>query len=77
VLQLAYFGDRVRSMESRRKVETESESMEALKRALIGVKDQREEAFLLLNAIPEQYLTDIVEYFRILTGLKNSPSRIC
>ena len=49
MLQPAYFGDRVRSMESRRKVEIESESMEALKEALIGVNDQREEAFVLLN----------------------------
>jgi hypothetical protein len=64
-------------MESRRKIEIESESMEALKRALIGVKIQREEAFLLLNSIPEVYLPDIVEYFRILTGLKDSPSRTC
>jgi hypothetical protein len=64
-------------MESRRKMEIESESMEALKRALIGVKSQREEAFLLLNSIPELYLPDIVEYFRILIGLKKSPARPC
>ncbi len=33
----------------------DSESIEALKRALIGVKNQREEAFILLNAVPEEY----------------------
>jgi hypothetical protein len=40
-----------------------------------GVKDMREEAFLKLNAIPEIYLPDIVEYFRILTGLKKANNR--
>ncbi|MBI4766612.1 MAG: hypothetical protein HY787_18765 [Deltaproteobacteria bacterium] len=50
-------------------------NLEALKQALIGVKDQREEAFLLLNAVPEEYLKDIVEYFRILTGLKEIKKR--
>jgi hypothetical protein len=58
-----------------KRVEMESESMEALKQALIGVNGQREEAFLLLNAIPEVYLPDIVEYFRILTGLKKIERR--
>jgi hypothetical protein len=58
-----------------KKIEIESESMKALKEALIGVKDKREEAFVLLNAIPEVYLADIVEYFRILTGLKKADSR--
>lgn len=46
------------------------EKTEALKQALIGVKDQREEAFILLTAVPEEYLPDVVEYFRILNGLK-------
>jgi hypothetical protein len=50
---------------------------EDLKRALIGVKGRREEAFILLNAVPEEYLNDVIEYFRILTGLKDSPTRFC
>lgn len=46
------------------------EKKEALKQALIGVKDQREEAFILLTAVPEEYLPDMVETLRILIGLK-------
>jgi hypothetical protein len=49
----------------------------ALEEALNGVKDKREEAFLLVNAIPEVYLHDTVEYFRILLGFQDSPSRTC
>ena len=49
----------------------------SLEEALIGVKDKREEAFLLLNAIPEVYLPDTVEYFRILLGFQDSPTRTC
>lgn len=44
---------------------------EDLKRALIGVKGRRKEVFILLNAIPEEYLDDVVEYFRILTGIES------
>ena len=54
-----------------KKEEINSEKIEALKRALIGVKDKREEAFILLNAVPEEYLEGVLEYFRILTGIKN------
>jgi hypothetical protein len=53
-------------------MEQDGEDIEALKRALIGVKGRREEAFILLNAVPEEYLDDVVEYFRILTGVKRS-----
>ena len=53
-------------------MEQNSEKIEALKRALIGVKDKREEAFILLNAVPEEYLNNVVDYFRILTGIRNS-----
>jgi hypothetical protein len=52
-----------------RPMERDNEDIEALKRALIGVKGRREEAFILLNAIPEEYLHDVVDYFRILTGI--------
>jgi hypothetical protein len=52
-----------------KKEEINSEKVEALKRALIGVKDKREEAFILLNAVPEEYLEGALEYFRILTGI--------
>jgi len=45
------------------------ESLESLKRALIGVKSPREEAFVILNSIPEEFIPDIVDYFRILVGL--------
>jgi hypothetical protein len=33
-------------------MEVDEKKIEALKSALIGVKDKRHEAFLLLNAIP-------------------------
>jgi hypothetical protein len=52
-------------------------SKEALHEALIGVRDQREEAFALLNAVYEVYLSDIMGFFKILTVLKQSPTRIC
>jgi hypothetical protein len=58
-------------------MEPKREQIVSLEEALIGVKDKREEAFLLLNAIPEIYLPDIVEYFRILIGFQDSPSRTC
>ena len=64
-------------MENIKKIDLGDESKEALMEALIGVKDHREEAFVLLNSIPEVYLPDIVDYFRILAGLRDSPSRIC
>lgn len=54
-----------------KKVALKSESLEALKRALKGVKNEREEAFVLLTAIPEAYLPEVVDYFRVLVGLKN------
>lgn len=57
-------------MEPLRKIEISNETKEAIKRALLGVKDKREEAFILLNGVPEEYLPDVVEYFRILNGLK-------
>ena len=47
------------------------ESREALKRALIGVKDKREEAFVLLTAIPEYWLPEIISIFRQITGLED------
>ena len=53
------------------KIGISEESIEALKRALIGVKDKREEAFILLNAVPEDWLTEIVRLFRQLTGLED------
>lgn len=65
------------SIEATKRIELSEESKGALTEALTGVKDKREEAFVLLNAIPEVYLADVVEYFRILTGLKDSPSRTC
>jgi hypothetical protein len=64
-------------MEPLKNTEIDDKKKEALKQALIGVKNQREEAFILLTAIPEEYLPDIVEYFRILIGFKDSPSRTC
>jgi hypothetical protein len=48
------------------------ERLEALQRAFVGVKSEREEAFVLLTAVPEEYLNDVVDYFRILTGIRNS-----
>ncbi len=56
-------------MEFLKKTENINEKVEALKRALIGVKDTRIEAFLLLNATPVEYLPDLVELLWILNGL--------
>jgi hypothetical protein len=63
------------SIEATKRIELSEESKGALTEALTGVNDKREEAFVLLNAIPEVYLPDIVEYFRILTGLKKIENR--
>ncbi|MBI4768206.1 MAG: hypothetical protein HY787_27020 [Deltaproteobacteria bacterium] len=62
-------------MESLKKTENTKEKIEALKRALIGVNNKRMEALLLMNAISEEYLPDIVEYLWILNGL-NKTDRI-
>lgn len=51
-------------------MEINEQKIEALKQALIGVKNQREEAFIPLTAVPEEYLPDMVETLRILNGLK-------
>lgn len=61
-------------MEILKKAEGPGEKIEALKRALIGVDDKRVEAFLLLNATPEEYLSDIAEYLWILNGLNKIES---
>jgi hypothetical protein len=50
--------------------ENDQETVEALKRALVGVKDPRHEAFIMLNAVPDHHLTHLVEHLQILTGLK-------
>jgi hypothetical protein len=63
-----YFGGRRKW--KRKRIENSVEDIEALKRALIGVIDPRHEAFIMLNAVPEEYLKDLVEYLHILTGLK-------
>ena len=62
-------------MELLKKTEGTGEKIEALRRALIGINNKRMEAFLLLNAIPEEYLPDIVEHLWILNGL-NKPERM-
>lgn len=54
-----------------KETELSLESKEALKRALIGVKDKREGAFILLNAIPEFWLPEIISIFRQITGLED------
>jgi hypothetical protein len=59
-------------MELLKKTEGTGEKIEALKRALIGINDKRMEAFLLLNAAPEEYLSDIAEYLWILNGLNRT-----
>jgi hypothetical protein len=62
-------------MEPLKKTEGTGEKIEALKRALLGINDKRMEAFVLLNATPEEYLSDITEYLWILNGL-NKTERI-
>lgn len=54
-------------MESIRKVD-DKEKIEALQRALVGVKSFEEEALILLNALPENYRTKVVKYLRRLNG---------
>jgi hypothetical protein len=51
-------------------MENRLEEIEALKRALVGVKDPRHEAFIMLNGVPEERLPGSVEYLKVLTGLK-------
>jgi len=63
------------SREETRLMEPNSDKLEALKQALIGVKNQREEAFILLTATPEKYLPDLVETLQILNGLKKIEKR--
>ena len=55
-------------MESVKKREDTGEKVKALQRALIGVNNKRIEAFLLLNATPEEYLTQIIDYLWSLNG---------
>ena len=62
-------------MELLKKTEGTGEKIEALRRALIGINNKRMEAFLLLSAIPEEYLADMVEHLWILNGL-NKTERI-
>jgi len=52
-----------------RKVNIDCEKIEALKRALIGVKSKREEAFILLTAVSEDYLPEIEKSLQTLNGL--------
>jgi hypothetical protein len=59
-------------MELIKKTEGTSEKIEALKRAVVGINNKRMEAFLLLNAIPEEYLPDMVEHLWILNGLNKT-----
>jgi hypothetical protein len=51
-------------------MEDRQEDIEALKRALAGAKDPRHEAFIMLNAVPEERLSELVEYLKILSRLK-------
>ena len=60
-------------MESIRKVDDKGK-IEALQRALVGVKDKREEAFILLTAVPEDDLPEVVRYLRKLNGLEDRSS---
>jgi hypothetical protein len=53
-----------------KKGEFSEKTKEALRQMLAGVKDRREEAFILLIALPENFLTDAVEYLRRLAGLE-------
>lgn len=55
-------------MELAKKKEDTGEKVKALQRALIGVNNKRMEAFLLLNATPEEYLTQIIDYLWSLNG---------
>lgn len=57
-------------------MEINDRKLEALKQALIGVKNLREEAFILLTAVPEEYLPDMVETLGILNGLKKNKSHL-
>ncbi len=59
-------------------MEPKRKQIVSLREALIGVKDKREEAFVLLTAIPENCLPEVVRYLRKLNGLgdRNSSSSL-
>jgi hypothetical protein len=46
-----------------------STSREALREALIGASSPKVEALILLNALPEEELPEIIEEMRIMIGL--------
>ncbi|HMK65990.1 MAG TPA: hypothetical protein VK564_09360 [Thermodesulfobacteriota bacterium] len=48
----------------------DQETVRALKRALVGIKNPRYEASIMVTAVPEKQLPELISYLRILTGLK-------
>ncbi|HMK64976.1 MAG TPA: hypothetical protein VK564_04225 [Thermodesulfobacteriota bacterium] len=48
---------------------------DALRKMLAGVKDQRQEAVILLIALPENCLPEALEYLRYLTGMGKIDNR--
>jgi hypothetical protein len=58
-----------------KRIGNSQEDVEAWKETLIGGKDPRHEAFIMLNAFPEEYLPELVECLMVLTGLKGMPGK--
>jgi hypothetical protein len=52
------------------------ETVEALKRALVGIKILRYEASIMVSAVPEKYLPELISYLQILTGLKQRKKEV-
>jgi hypothetical protein len=50
-------------------------TINALRQMLTGVENQRQEAFILLIALPENFLAEAVEYLRSLIGMEKSDHR--
>jgi hypothetical protein len=57
------------------KIDDRMEEIEALKRVLVGVKDPKHEVFIMLNAVPGENLSELVENLKVLTGLKGMPRK--
>jgi hypothetical protein len=52
--------------------EVNEKNTDALRQMLAGVKDQRQEAVILVIALPKNFLAEAVEYLRYLTGLEKT-----
>jgi hypothetical protein len=66
---------RLKEMEAKR-IEIDRKDLEALQRTLVGVKDLRHLAFIMLNAVPEERLPELVEYLKGFDGTEGNVNKI-